>query len=483
MTAGWLSRRQPVLLFIIIAMAKIGEKCAVFGIYGKGLDVSRLTFYGLFALQHRGQESSGIAVGDGNELDCYKNAGLVTNVYNERIIKSLRGHLAVGHNRYSTSAGSGLEHAHPVVIDDKLALVHNGNLPSVAALVEFLKSKGQRTRGYSDSELMAYAIHWHMENGKNLSDAVEAAFPLFTGAFSALAMTRDTLVAFRDQCGIRPFAAGKINGGYVFSSETCAFKLIGAEFLREVNPGEIITVNEEGLKSVQAALADPKIDIFEFVYFSRPDSEIAGQLVYDVRRNFGLTLAKENPLDIDVVVPVPETAIPVAIGYSAGLKVPFEMGLIKNRYVHRTFIEPDQHTRDLGVLMKFIPLSNVLRGKRVALMDDSIVRGTTSQKLVKAIFDAGAKEVHMIISSPPLVYPDFYGIDTPEQGRLIAAHKTVPEICEFLGATSLYYLSLEGMISSTGLPADRFSTSCFTGVYPVDLRERVKDYKKPEYGN
>ncbi len=454
----------------------------MFGIYGKGLDVSRLTFYGLFALQHRGQESSGIAVSDGAEIDCYKNTGLVTNVYNERIIKSLRGHIAVGHNRYSTSEGTGLTHAHPIIINDELALVHNGNLPSVAALVEFLKSKGQRTRGYSDSELMAYAIHWHMEDGKSLEDAVKAAFPLFTGAFSALVMSRDKIVAFRDQCGIRPFALGKLNGGYVFASETCAFKLIGAEFLREVNPGEMIMVDDQGLKSAQIVPADPKIDIFEFVYFSRPDSEISGQLVYDVRQNCGLALAKENPLEADIVIPVPETAIPVAIGYSKGTGIPFEMGLVKNRYVHRTFIEPDQHTRDLGVQMKLIPLANVLRGKRVAVIDDSIVRGTTTQKLTKALFDAGAKEVHMIISSPPVKYPDFYGIDTPKQDRLIAAQKSIPEICEFLGATSLYYLSLEGLIKSTGLPADQFSTSCFTGIYPVDLHERARDYKKPEYG-
>ena len=319
-------------------MANLGEKCGVFGIYGKGMDVSRLTFYGLFALQHRGQESSGIATSDGSEIDVYKDTGLVTHVYNERIIKSLRGHIAIGHNRYSTSEGTGLAHAHPIVIDHKLALVHNGNLPSVAALVDFLKDKNVETQGCSDSELMAYAIAWYLDQGKNLEEAVTAAFPLFTGAFSALAMTPGGVVAFRDQCGIRPLSIAKLNGGYVFASETCAFKLIGAEFIREVNPGEVITVTEAGLKSVQAAPANLKIDIFEFVYFSRPDSEICGKLIYDVRRNFGVTLAKENPLDVDMVIPVPETAIPVAIGYSKAAGIPFEMGLIKNRYVHRTFI-------------------------------------------------------------------------------------------------------------------------------------------------
>jgi len=458
-------------------MATLGEKCAVFGIYGKGLDVSRLTFYGLFALQHRGQESSGIATSDGSEIDIYKDTGLVTHVYNERIIKSLRGHIAIGHNRYSTSEGTGLAHAHPIVIDHKLALVHNGNLPSVTALVEFLKDKNVETQGCSDSELMAYAIAWYLDQGKNLEEAVTAAFPLFTGAFSALAMTPGGVVAFRDQCGIRPLSIAKLNGGYVFASETCAFKLIGAEFIREVNPGELISVTEAGLKAVQVMPANLKIDIFEFVYFSRPDSEICGKLIYDVRRNCGVTLAKENPLDVDMVIPVPETAIPVAIGYSKAAGIPFEMGLIKNRYVHRTFIEPDQRTRDLGVQMKLIPLANVLRGKRIAVIDDSIVRGTTTQKLTQALFEAGAKEVHMIISSPPVKYPDFYGIDTPKQDKLIAAQKTVPEIKEFLGATSLYFLSLDGLINSIGLPVDSFSTSCFTGVYPIDLKERAKDYR------
>ncbi|MCL5666581.1 MAG: amidophosphoribosyltransferase [Patescibacteria group bacterium] len=463
-------------------MLDLNEKCGVFGVYGKGLDVSRLAFYGLFALQHRGQESSGIAVSDGSELDVYKDTGLVTHVYNERIIKSLRGHIAIGHNRYSTSEGTGLAHAQPIIVNHQLALAHNGNLPSVTALVNFLQDKGVQTQGYSDSELMAQAISWHLDSGKTLQEAVTAAFPLFTGAFCVVAMTKDTLVAFRDQYGIRPFAVGKLNGGYVFASETCALKLIGAEFLREVNPGELIVVNEEGLKPTQLVPATPKIDIFEFVYFSRPDSEINGKLVYDVRRNCGLALAKENPVQADIVVPVPETAIPVAIGYSEGTGIPFEMGLIKNRYVHRTFIEPDQHTRDLGVQMKLIPLANVLRGKRVVVMDDSIVRGTTSQKLVKSLFDAGAKEVHMIISSPPVMYPDFYGIDTPKQQKLIASHKTVEEIREYLGATSLYYLSLKGLIESTGLPEENFCTSCFTGEYPIDLKERAKEITKPIYG-
>lgn len=463
-------------------MNDLNEKCGVFGIYGKGMDVSRLTFYGLFALQHRGQESSGIAVTDGNEIDCFKNTGLVTHAYDERIIKSLKGHIAIGHNRYSTSEGTGLTHAQPIVVNHQLALAHNGNLPSVTELVDFLRGKGMQTQGYSDSELMAFAISWHMDQGKSVEDAIAACYPLFTGAFSAVALTKDKLVAFRDQCGIRPFSIGKLNGGYVFASETCAFKLIGAEFERDVKPGELIVVDEFGMRPIQVVPPNPKVDIFEFVYFARPDSEINGKSVYEVRRNFGVHLAKEYPLDVDIVVPVPETAIPVALGYSQALNIPMEMGLIKNRYVHRTFIEPDQHTRDLGVQMKLTPLRGVLSGKRVVVMDDSIVRGTTSQKLVKALFDAGAKEVHMLISSPPVKFPDFYGIDTPKQEKLIASHKTVDEICEFLGATSLYYLSLKGLVESTGLPEDQFCMSCFTGEYPINLGERAKDLHQPIYG-
>jgi len=463
-------------------MFNLNEKCGVFGVYGRDMDVSRLTFYGLFALQHRGQESSGIAVSDGEEIDCFKGTGLVTHIYDERIIKSLRGHIAIGHNRYSTSEGTGLTHAQPIVINHELALAHNGNLPSVAALVKFLSERGIQTQGSSDSEMMAQAIYWHMQQGKSLEDAVAAAFPLFTGAFSVVALTKDKLVAFRDHCGIRPFSLGRLNGGYVFASETCAFKLIGAEFERDVKPGEMIVVDEFGMRPMQIAQPDPKVDIFEFVYFARPDSEINGKSVYEVRRNCGIRLAKECPIEADIVVPVPETAIPVALGYSQTLNIPMEMGLIKNRYVHRTFIEPDQHTRDLGVQMKLTPLRGVLSGKKVVVMDDSIVRGTTSQKLVKTLFDAGAKEVHMLISSAPVKFPDFYGIDTPKQEKLIASYKTVDEIQEFLGATSLYYLSLKGLIESTGLPEDTFCTSCFTGIYPIDLHERARDYHQPVYG-
>src|SRR3989344_654894 len=475
-------------------MATVQEKCGIFGVYGEGLDVSRLSFFGLFALQHRGQENSGIAASNGKTLRAHKGAGLVTQVYTEEVVKDLPGYIAIGHNRYSTFGGTSLGHTQPVVVDPilglgkgkgitvadgLLAFAHNGNLPSVRALIEFLEKKGIDHVNLSDSEMMAEAIGQYVRSGKSLPDAVQLAHPLFTGAFSALAMTKDTLVAVRDTCGIRPLAIGKLNGGFVFASETCAFHAIGVEFVRQVNPGEMVVVDKQGLRSVQVAPATPTVDIFEFVYFARPDSIISGRSVYEVRRNFGLRLAREFPIEADVVVPVPETAIPVATAYANALGLPFEMGLVKNRYIHRTFIQPEQHSRDLGVKMKLTPLPEVLAGKRVIIMDDSIVRGTTSRQIVKMIFEAGAKEVHFLVSSPPVRYPDFYGIDIPRQDDLIASRKSVEEIRDFLGATSLHYLSLDGMVAATGLPADRFSTSCFTGEYPIDLHERVRDFTVP----
>ena len=463
-------------------MGDFNEKCAVFGIYGKNLDVSRLTFYGLFALQHRGQESSGIATSDGNHIDCYKNMGLVTHVYNEETIQNLKGHIAIGHNRYSTSAGSHLKHAQPIVINGQIALAHNGNLPSVKALTDFLEAKDISTQGCSDSELMAKALGYYLDHGNSIKDAVIKCYPLFTGAFCLTILTKDTLVAVRDTYGVRPLAMGKINGdAIVLASETCAFHTVGAEFEREVQPGEMVIVTDQGVESVQIEPSKTKVDIFELVYFARPDSNILGKSVYEVRHNCGIKLAEECPLEVDMIVPVPETAIPVASGYSKTSKIPMEMALVKNRYIHRTFIQPEQHSRDLGVRLKLTPLPEILKDKKIVVMDDSIVRGTTSRQLVKMLFEAGCKEVHLLISSPPVKYPDFYGIDTPEQKDLIASYKTVEEIRQYLGATSLYFLSLKGLLDSTGLDHGLFCTSCFTGEYPIDLKERKTGVKEPVY--
>ena len=450
----------------------------MFGIYGKGLDVSRLTFFGLFALQHRGQESSGIAVSNGSAIDSHIGVGLVPQVYSEDIITKLKGCIAIGHNRYSTSKSTGLQHAQPIVEDGDFALAHNGNLPSTAALESFLKSKNLFHDELNDSEMMAKAILFWTKQGKNLAEAVIEAMPLFTGAFSLVIMGRNTLIAVRDRCGIRPLSLAKLNGGYVVASETCAFNSIGAEFFDEVKPGEMVVMNDNGLERFQLVEPNPRLDIFEFVYFARPDSIIMGKSVYQVRHNCGMRLAEEFPLDADIVVPVPETAIPVASGYSRATKIPMEMALVKNRYIHRTFIQPDQHSRDLGVKLKLTPLPNVLEGKRVVLIDDSIVRGTTSQQIVKALFEAGAIEVHFLVSSPPVRFPDFYGIDTPRQEKLIASRLSVEEIRKFLGATSLYYLSLDGLVHATGIPAHMLSLSCFNGEYPLDIGEREKEISR-----
>jgi amidophosphoribosyltransferase len=454
-------------------MEDIKEKCGIVGIYGKGLPVSRLAFFALFALQHRGQEASGITTSNGKKLYTHKGAGLVAQVYKEKDIENLAGHIGIGHNRYSTSGGGALDHAQPVVnIDNSFSLAHNGNLPSVRALEKFLASKKALQKNRMDSELVTDAIDFYIKEGHSIEKAVEKVFPLITGAFSLVMMDKDTLVAVRDSYGMRPLALGKIEKGYIIASETCALQTVGATFIREVEPGEMIIINGSGIKSAQLAKPNPKHDIFEYVYFSRPDSVLNGKLIYEVRKNFGKALAREFKLKVDAIVPVPDTATPVALGYSEASGIPIEMALVKNRYVHRTFIEPDQKSRRKSVALKLIPLPQVLKGKKIALLDDSIVRGNTCKRLVETLFKSGAKEVHLLISSPPIRFPDFYGMDTPNQNELIAAHKTVEEIRKFLGATSLNYLSLAGLLKSIGLPEEHLSTSCFSGIYPIDLKER-----------
>ena len=455
-------------------MSDLHEKCGIVGIYGKDLPTSRLAFFALFALQHRGQEASGIVTSDGRKLHVHKGAGLVSQVYNEKNIKDLKGHIAIGHNRYSTSGGGALEHAQPVVNNDfSFSLAHNGNLPSVKSLEEFLASKKVLRKNRIDSELIADAMNFHIKNGSTIADAVKKIFPIITGAFSLVMMDKDTLVAVRDAYGMRPLSLGTIGGGYVVASETCALQTIGAKFVREVKPGEMLVINKNGLKSVKLAEPNPKHDVFEYVYFARPDSVLDGRLIYDVRKNFGKELAREVKLKVDAVVPVPDTATPVVLGFSEASGIPIEMALVKNRYVHRTFIEPDQKSRRNSVALKLIPLPQVLKGKKIAVIDDSIVRGNTCRKLVKTLFKAGAKEVHLLVSSPPVKFPDFYGIDTPKQKELIASHMTIEQIRKFIGATSLYFLSLDGLVKSIGLPKNHLSISLFTGEYPIDLKERL----------
>jgi len=457
------------------ATDQLKEKCAVFGVIGTptnhakkqtGLEAARLTFYGLWALQHRGQESSGIASSDGREIHRHAAPGLVANVYHEENLEQLPGHIAIGHNRYSTSGGPDDTHNQPLVdYQQGFGFAHNGNIPDCSKLEAFLSAHDIATKSLNDSGMMAAAIGWHIKQGSSLPDAVEQAFPLFTGVFSCVAADTTQLVAFRDRCGIRPLSLGKLENGYTVASETCAFDTIGAEFVRDIKPGELISIDSSGkITTKQLATPDQKLDIFEFVYFARPDSQLLGKRVDVVRKNFGREMAKEFKIKADVVVPVPDSGIPAALGFSQATGIPFEMGLMKNRYIHRTFIRPSAQLRERDLKMKLNPVVETLKGQRVILVDDSIVRGTTMRKVVSMLFEAGAKEVHLLITSPPVRYPDFYGINTPNQDELIAAQMSVSEINSYVGATSTNFLSYDGMIRATGRPASKFSTSCFNGI-------------------
>lgn len=452
------------------------EKCGICGVYGKGFEAARLVYFGLWALQHRGQESSGISSSDGKIIRTHKGEGLVAHVYKEEDLEWLEGHIAIGHNRYGTSGGKGKEHAQPIVgRDGNIALAHNGNLPSTKKLQEFLKKNHVKIEGMNDSELMQKVLQYYLNKGNSIEKAVEKAFPLFTGAFCLVILTKNKLVAIRDCYGIRPLSLGKINGGYMVASETCAFDTVGATFVRDIKPGEMIVIDRKGIHQYQLAKGEQKLDIFEFIYFARPDSVLLGKDVNEVRRNLGKQLALEyKTMKADVVIPVPDSAIPASLGFSQGSGIPFDHGFVKNRYIHRTFIRPDQHLRERDVSLKLKPLS-FLKGKRVIVIDDSIVRGTTSKKIVDMVRSAGAKKVYMLISSPPVKYPDFYGIDTPVQKDLIAAHKSIKEIETFIGADRLGYLSYNGLLRAIGLPEELFCTACLNGKYPISLEERVSD--------
>lgn len=450
------------------------EKCAVFGTFETGQEAARTTFYGLWALQHRGQESSGIVSSDGESFYRHTSPGLVASVYREEDLEQLAGNVTIGHNRYSTSGAADDAHSQPILKREAgVAYAHNGNLPVTDKLEAFFDERGVSYDKLNDSEMMAEAIACFMQqDGLNLEEAVAQAYPLFEGAFSSVAMVTDTLVAFRDHCGIRPLSIGSLGDGYVVSSETCALDTVGAEFIRDVKPGEMIVIDAGGLRARQLAPANLKIDIFEFVYFARPDSIIEGLSVNKVRENMGRELAKEWKIDADIVVPVPDSAVPMALGYSHASGIRFEMALIKNRYIHRTFIRPTAKLREQDLKMKLNPMPHILRGKRVILIDDSIVRGTTTRKIAGMLYEVGAKEVHILISSPPVKYPDFYGINLPDQNDLIAHNMTSVQIAKHLGVDSLGYLSYDGMIRATGRPATEFSTACFDGIYPISIGKR-----------
>jgi amidophosphoribosyltransferase len=464
--------------------SQLNEKCAVFGIYATHDDAARTAYYGLWALQHRGQESSGIVSSDGKTLYRHARSGLVANVYRSEDIESLKGHMAIGHNRYATSGGNDDAHNQPFLhTKQEFAFAHNGNLPDCTALITFLEDRGISTSSMNDSSMMQSAIGWYMQQGLVLQEAIVKAFPLFTGVFSALAMDNDRVIAFRDECGIRPLSIGLTdNGCYVIASETCAFDTIGAAYVRDVAPGEMVIINDDGLTSIQVVEGNPKLDIFEFVYFARPDSVLNGQRVNKVRENFGVHMAKEFKIDADIVVPVPDSSIPAALGYARESRIPFDMALIKNRYINRTFIQPTAELRRRDVKMKLNPIVESLKSRRVILVDDSIVRGTTMRQVIQLIRDAGATELHVCISCPPVRYPDFYGINTPEQHDLMAARMSNEEMREYLGADSLHFLSISGMVSATGLPANTFSMSSFDGIYPISIGARAQEVKDVSRG-
>lgn len=454
------------------------EKCAVFGIYGPHDEAARVTYYGLWALQHRGQESSGIASSDGKNIYRHASNGLVANVYREEDLDKLPGNVAIGHNRYATSGDARENYNQPIInLDKSFAFAHNGNLPDTTSLVDFLQKNGVKTSHLNDSHMMAVAIDIFIAKGQPLEQAIKSAYPLFQGVFSAVAMDKDKLIAFRDHCGVRPLSIGKMGDAYVVSSETCAFETIGAKYVRDVLPGEMVIIDKNGIKSEQIVPSNLKLDIFEFVYFARPDSVLLGQRVNSVRQRFGAEIAKEYSVEADVVIPVPDSSIPAAIGYAEATGTPFDMGLVKNRYIHRTFIQPTAAMRKRDVKMKLNPVNESIAGKRVVLVDDSIVRGTTMRQVVHMIREAGAKEIHVVISCPPVKYPDFYGINTPDQDDLISARLNVDEICKYIEADSLYFLSYSGMIRATNLSESVFSTSCFNGVYPIDIGNAASKVK------
>lgn len=460
------------------------EACGVFGVYAPGEDVAKLTYFGLYALQHRGQESAGIATFEGEHLHLYKNMGLVSQVFNESILQQLPGTLAVGHTRYSTTGSSRVVNAQPAVAETRLgavAVAHNGNLVNATELREEMTRRQFDFVSTTDTELIALAIASEVNGGKNWLEASISAFQMCRGAYSLAIGTPAGLMGVRDPHGIRPLVIGTLKTTpqrYVLASETCGLDIIGAEFLRDVEPGELVWITDEGMASFHWSQKPArKLCVFEMIYFSRPDSVVEGETLYSYRLRIGRVLAKESCVDADIVIGVPDSGIPAAIGFSQGSGIPYAEGLIKNRYVGRTFIQPTQNMRESGIRMKLNPLKDVLEGKRVIMVDDSIVRGTTSRKIVKALRDAGAKEVHMRISSPPVTHPCFYGIDTDNQEQLIAATKSVEEIQAQIGVDSLAYLSWEGMLNATKEDPNSFCSACFTGDYPIEVPELVKRSK------
>src|SRR5690242_10346634 len=454
---------------------RLGHACGVFGVYAPGQPVAHLAYLGLFALQHRGQESAGIAVSDGETITVVKDMGLVTQVFDERRLAPLDGHLAIGHVRYSTTGSSTWRNAQPVyrsVADAGFSLGHNGNLTNTTELAESLGMlPGVLT---SDSELVGELLAREYEpeprsDGRDLEHALERVLPRLKGAFSLVLMDEAHLFGVRDPHGFRPLVLGKVEGGWVLSSETCGLDIVGAHYVRDVEPGELVAIDATGVRSVRYADAQPKLCLFEFVYIARPDTQLYGQSVHSARQRMGEELARQAPAAGDMVMPVPESGVPAAQGFARASGIPYGDGFVKNRYVGRTFINPNQKQRGAGVRTKLNPLRDNIKGKRLVVVEDSIVRGTTTREIIGLLREAGATEIHFRVSSPPYRWPCFYGLDTGKRSDLLAADMSVGEIADYLGVDSLAYLDLDRLIEATGSPADAFCTACFSGEYPTPV--------------
>ena len=449
------------------------EKCGVFGVYAPDEDVARITFYGIYALQHRGQESAGIATADGRQIFVCTGMGLVSQVFDENDLGHLPGHIAIGHTRYSTTGSSKEENAQPVYVEGThgpLALGHNGNLINAESLRFDLEEQDISFIGSTDTEVVARLLASAPGNG--WLERCANTMKLIAGAYCLIALTPDSLITMRDPYGVRPLCIGQMNGsGWVIASETCALDHLGARFVREVEPGEAIVIDREGLHAVQAVEKRREaLCVFEYIYFARPDSVLRDKLLYPMRTNMGRELARQSPVEADLVIGVPDSAIAAAIGYAHESGIPYAEGLVKNRYVGRTFIQPDQRLRDQGVYLKFNPLKQVIAGKRLVVVDDSIVRGTTTPKVVEMLRRAGASEVHMRICAPPVRHPCHFGIDMATQWELIASRQGVEEIRAHIGADSLSYLAIEGLMRAVEQPESSFCTACFTGEYPMPVQ-------------
>jgi amidophosphoribosyltransferase len=458
------------------------DACGVFGVWAPGEEVAKLSFYGLYALQHRGTESAGIATSDGERILIFKDMGLVSQVFTEGDLATLKGNLAIGHCRYSTTGSSTWVNAQPTLRPTKygtLALAHNGNLTNtgdLAELVQKLEGSATSMSGITtDTEIMTALIA--LQDEKNVEASALAVLPQLEGAFSLVFMDEHTLYAARDRHGVRPLVLGKLETGWVVASESAALDIVGAAFVREIEPGEFVAIDKNGVRSQRWAEAQPKGCLFEYVYLARPDTTIAGSGIHKTRVAIGAQLAREAPADADLVIPVPESGTPAAIGYAKESGIPFGLGLVKNSYVGRTFIQPSQTIRQLGIRLKLNPLREIIEGKRIVVVDDSIVRGNTQRAIVRMLREAGAREIHVRISSPPVKWPCYYGIDFATRAELIANGLEVEEIRRSIGADSLGYVSLDGLIAATQVSSDRLCSACFTGQYPIRIPEDMSEGK------